>query len=112
MIKNFELLNEKYSIYNVVGTLKFFASEENPAPLNEQIDKVYCGGWNPLREFTMKDNCLIYPDMKNNCLIYPDDPPLSPLAKATFRDQTIYVYMHGWVAIVEKDGSFEASRID
>jgi len=102
MIKNFELLNEKYSIYNVVGDLKFFASEENPAPLNEQIDKAYCGGWNPLREFTMKDNCLIY----------PDDPPLSPLAKATFRDQTIYVYLYGWVAIVEKDGSFEASRID
>ena len=104
MIKNFELLDEKYSLHHLVGYLKFFASEENPAPLNEQIDKAYShgGGWHPLPEFTMK----------NNCLIYPDDPPLSPLAKAKFRDQTIYVYQYGWVAIVEADGSFEASRMD
>ena len=103
---NFELINNGVgcNIDDIIGDIKFFASEGIDIPLKEQFDKNYSfgGGWNPMEGFTMKDTCLIY----------PNDPPLKPIAKASFRNQTIYVYNYAWVAIVEKDGSFEASRMD
>lgn len=103
---NFKLINDEVvsNIDDVVGDIKFFAREEDSSPLREQFNKNYSfgGGWRPFKGFTMKDTCLIY----------PDDPPLKPIAMATFRDQTIYVYNYAWVSIVEKDGSFEVSRMD
>lgn len=103
---HFELLPAANGIpiEHIVGDIRYFASENNPKPLREQFDNAYSfgGGWRPMKGFTMKDNCICY----------PGDPALKPLAKAEFRDQTIYIYPHVWVAIVEKDGSFEVSRMD
>lgn len=105
---NFKLLDQarKYGleIESVVGDIKYFANESDERPLREQFHERYSfgGGWQPIKGFTMKDSYITY----------PGDPSLKPLASALFRDQTIYVYPYAWVAIVEKDGTFEVSRMD
>lgn len=106
---NFELLDQgrKYGleIESVVGDIKYFADESDARPLKEQFHERYSfgGGWNPIKGFTM---------MRDNRIAYPGDTALKPLASALFRDQVIYVYPYAWVAIVEKDGTFEVSRMD
>jgi len=41
------------------------------------------------------------------------DPPLHPLTCKTYGDEIIFVYLHGWVAVVSlKDMTFEMSRMD
>lgn len=100
----FELLDTRYNLEESVGFIPNFASEGNPDSLKDQFNKSYSfgGGWNPLPGFTMDGDKIIY----------PGDSALPPIAKAKFRDQTVYVYPYSWVAIVEQDGSFEVSRMD
>lgn len=88
----------------MAGDLRFFANENITTPLKEQINAAYSFGWNPFKGFKM--------DPKTKGIKYPKDPELLPLAVATFREQTVYLYQYSWVAIVEPDGSFEVSRID
>lgn len=106
---NFTLTQYGYDLgmqlSDVIGDIRYFASEGNPAPLREQFNKMYShgGGWNPFKGFKMDDK---------NILTYPEDPPLYPMAQAKFRNQTICVYQYGWVAIIEEDRTFEVSRMD
>jgi hypothetical protein len=43
---------------------------------------------------------------------YPGDPPLKPIAAMMLRDEMIMIYDAGYVAIWQKDGTFEACRMD
>lgn len=92
-------------INEVVGDIKYFASQELDVPLRDQFNAAYSfgGGWNPFEGFEM---------LEDKSLKYPEDPPLRPLAVASFRNQKVYAYSYGWVAIVEEDGTFEVSRMD
>lgn len=92
-------------INEVVGYIKYFASQELDVPLRDQFNAAYSfgGGWNPFEGFEM---------LEDKSLKYPEDPPLRPLAVASFRNQKVYAYSYGWVAIVEEDGTFEVSRMD
>jgi hypothetical protein len=100
-----EHAHPRMSIEDIVGNIRYFASESYEEKLSEQFDKTYSfgGGWRPFQGFTMDNDGII---------TYPEDPPYKPLAVSKFREQTIYVYNYGWVAIVESDGSFEISRMD
>jgi hypothetical protein len=40
------------------------------------------------------------------------DPALEPLAAIPFRNELILIYKFAWVAIVQKDGSFDVARLD
>lgn len=88
-----------------LGLIPSFLSEDDARPAAEQINDRYSfgGGWFPLPGFAMNDD---------ESLQYPEDPPLRMLAFASLRDEKIRFYEHEWVAIIQPDGSFEASRID
>ncbi len=50
----------------------------------------------------------------DHSLRYPGDPALFPLAYATLpaTGETIFVYPHAWVCIVQPDGEFTIDRRD
>lgn len=88
-----------------LGELPYMLNSNNPKSAREQLNDGYPhgGGWNPFNGF-----CL----GKNNSLTYPGDPPLKPLAEAKLREETIILYSHSWVAIIQPDRSFEVCRMD
>lgn len=90
---------------SMLGYIPGFLSEQDTRSAREQLDSNYshAGGWNPFPGFTMKPN---------GDLQYPGDPPTRLLAETKLRDETIRFYEHAWVAIVQKDGSYEISRMD
>jgi hypothetical protein len=88
-----------------LGYLPLFVSDANPRPAREQINEGYAhgGGWQPTRGFEMDGR---------GRLLYPGDPPMRPLAEAWLRDERLVFYEHAWLAIIQKDGTFEAARVD
>lgn len=91
-----------------LGLIPDMLSELDPRPAREQLDSGYQhgGGWRPFQGFTMSDEKNMW------WLLYPNDPPTRSLAYTKLRDETIVVYQHAWVAIIQKDGSFEVARMD
>lgn len=87
-----------------LGFIPTFLSENDPRPAAAQFAEKYIGGWRPFRGFTMVPETY--------ALTYPSDPDYYPLAKAQLRDETILIYPHEWVAVVQADGTFEVSRMD
>lgn len=71
----------------------------------EQLDTAYRhgGGWNPFNGFRLT---------ASNCLVYHGDPPMAQIAMGKMRDETILMYEHAWVAIIQPDRSFEVCRMD
>jgi len=49
---------------------------------------------------------------ENGVWFYPGDPPMLPLSKVTRGEETIYQYLYGLVAIVDKDGNSFCTRMD
>jgi hypothetical protein len=90
--------------YDHVGELPEFLSLSDPRPAKEQFNDNYRhgGGWNKMNGFTMRGITMFY----------PGDPPFQPIAKMELRDEIILIYEHSIVAIVQRDGSFEAARMD
>jgi hypothetical protein len=78
---------------------------DDPRPARDQLDSNYQhgGGWRPQGKFESKGW---------GRLQYPGDPIMVPLAEIAFRDETIRIYQYGYVAIFQKDGTFEAARMD
>lgn len=89
-----------------VGFIPEFFSEDNPASAKEQIHRAYAhgGGWNPFQGFKMSDDKMR--------IMYPGDPAFNAIATARMRDETIILYEHEWLAIIQPDGSHEIARID
>ena len=88
-----------------LGFIPAFLSDLNPAKARDQLDRGYShgGGWSPMKGWTSPDGLKIK---------YPGDPALQPLAEARLGDEMIRVYDGGWVAIFQRDGSFEVARMD
>lgn len=88
-----------------VGFIPQFLDERDLRPAKEQIDANYAhgGGWRPMNGFKL---------VGGHTIKYPGDPILKPRAEAKLRNETIVVYEYGITAIVQKDGSFEAARLD
>ena len=101
----FDILDRHTSIEDL-GLLPEFLSSFDPSPAREQLDRNYQhgGGW---RSFT--SGWVVSDDMT---ISYPGDEPLSPLAVAHLRNESIYVYPHSWVLIKQPDGSFDIARMD
>jgi hypothetical protein len=93
---------------DLLGFIPDFILEMDPRPAREQINDRYAhgGGWHPFGKGEW-----VY-DPASGSIKYPGDPAYLPVAKGQLRDETILVYKHAWVCIVQKDGSFEVSRMD
>jgi hypothetical protein len=112
---HWELSKDAALIPDLVGFIPNMISADDPRPLKEQIAENYAhgGGWSPMDHWKL--------DPATGTITYPavsvdDDPEepevYKPIAKAVVRDETFYVYHLAWVCIVQKDGSFEVSRMD
>jgi hypothetical protein len=88
-----------------LGLIPHFLSEDDDRPAAVQFNEQYAhgGGWQPQPGFKLQ---------KDKSLKYPGDPPFKPIARIELRDEVIYVYPYGYVAVVQPDGSFEACRMD
>lgn len=88
-----------------LGLIPLWLNEDDSRPAKEQLDSAYGhgGGWWPFNGFTLTSD---------NSLTYPGDPPLRPIAWTKLRDETIVMYRHAWVAIIQPDRSFEVCRMD
>jgi hypothetical protein len=94
-----------------LGLIPMFLSESSPLAAREQFHNNYGhgGGWQPMSGFTLNpDLTLQYGDPEEE----DADPPLSPLAATIFKDELILIYPSAWVAIVQRNGSLEVSRMD
>lgn len=87
-----------------LGFLPTFVDPTDPRSAAAQFDANYqFGGWRPFEGFKLNDD---------NSLSYPGDPTKRPIATATLRDETICVYEHAWVAVIQPDRSFQVCRMD
>lgn len=102
----FTMLHPSPRAVELLGFIPAFLSEHDPRPAKEQFDSAYAhgGGWHPMKGW------ILY--TTDGAMEYPGDPIYKPLARAQLRDETIYVYEHAWVSIVQKDRSFEVARMD
>lgn len=90
---------------DAVGFIPDFLDEGDPRPAREQFNERYQSGWRPQEGFTKEGR-------HSFTLRFPGDPPLYPIALIPFRAESIMIYRYGYVAIFQKDGSFEACRMD
>jgi hypothetical protein len=99
------------TMMDLLGFIPSFLNEDDPRPAREQLDEGYgfAGGWCPFAGFTMLPNGnLSFRSEPGE----PDDPETLPLAETKLRDETIRVYEHAWVAVIQPDGSYEIARMD
>jgi len=99
-----ELLHPSMELASL-GYLPGMLNDSDPRPACKQFDTGYRngGGWQPFQGHRLRGD---------NALCYPGDPPMYPLAQAWLRDELILYYPHDWVAIVQRDRSFEVCRMD
>lgn len=93
-----------------LGLIPSFLNEADPRPAREQLHEAYAhgGGWHPFYGFELQKEGAV----ETWWLKYPEDPPVRMLAYTTLREETICLFQFAWVAIVQKDGSFEIARMD
>lgn len=92
-----------------LGFLPGFLREDDPRPAKEQFAERYAhgGGWSPFKGFEFRNLRLIYPAS--------DDGPeevYRVIAHTSLRDEAIMLYEYAWVVILQKDGTWEVSRMD
>jgi predicted metal-dependent phosphoesterase TrpH len=96
--------------FSITGHLPEIITDRDPAPVAEQIEKRYAhgGGFMPFNGFD-----LSFTDVPGKAFLqYPGDPPYKELARIKIRDETVILFPHSWVCIVQLDGSFAVTRMD
>lgn len=90
---------------DMLGYLPRFLDARDPESAVTQLNANYQhgGGWRPFQGFTLN---------ADDSIKYPGDPAIPPLAKAQLREETIIIYPHAWVAVIQPDRSFEICRMD
>jgi hypothetical protein len=98
------------------GILPMFFSETDPRPAKEQIAEQYISGWRHFDYFShVSDHDVIGQAQlhaKPGTDDEPGDPPMREVSRAELRDETLILFECEWLAIVQKDGSFEVQRCD
>jgi hypothetical protein len=89
-----------------LGFIPMFLNPRDTRSAKEQFNTAYAhgGGWRKFEGFTMRAS--------DRAIKYPGDPAFKPLAEGKLRNETILVYPHAWVAIVQPDGTYEIARMD
>lgn len=97
--------------FHCIGPIPDWLDVMDDRPAKEQLHEAYAhgGGWMPMDGWVFKPETL---EAQYNPDAEDADPPYKALASMQFRDELILFYEHSWVGIVQKDGSFEISRMD
>lgn len=98
-------ISKDFRAAQLLGFIPDFVTDADPRPAKEQFDANYAfgGGWSPVPGFTADPDGTLH---------FPDDPPMEAISEAHLRDEVIRVYEYAFVAIFQKDGSFEVARLD
>lgn len=111
MIRDWEVLPYGREIgvsraLDMLGLIPMMFTDAVQVSVKEQINQNYRhgGGWQPMQGWRFTP--------ETGVLSYTGDPPYRPIAKAQVGEETVYVYQHAWVCIVQKDGTFEVARMD
>jgi len=103
-------MNNAWTDIDAAGYLPEIISDRDPRPVRQQIESNYAhgGGWNPLSGFSLHLNQGI------GCakLLYPGDPAMHECSRTHIRDELVILFECDWVAVVQNDGSFAATRMD
>lgn len=93
---------------DMLGIIPEFISALGQRPAREQLHTAYAhgGGWQPFTGFTLRGN---RPKWE---LKYPGDPAYRAAAFAKLRDETIIIFPHAWVVVLQADGTWECARMD
>jgi hypothetical protein len=88
------------------GFIPNFLDERDPRDARAQFNEKYLGGWFPFHGTGLSF------DPKTLVMTYPGDPPFRPLSLLLFRDELLILYPASFVVVRQKDGSWEAARMD
>jgi len=96
----------KVSRHVDLGFLPMILRDDDPRPVNEQMDDRYAhgGGWRPQGGFKF--------DFETGALKYPGDPPMYPVAMTRLHDDMIIIYPYAYMLVRHKDGSWQVMRAD
>jgi hypothetical protein len=92
-----------------LGFLPEILLEEDKRTVKEQLEDRYShgGGWRPFGDKKFKL------DQMTKVLRYPGDPPFKPAAFTQIGDETVVFYPQcSLLAVIQKDGSWEITRVD
>lgn len=97
---------DAHQLADMFGFIPLFVREEDPRPMKVQLHENYShgGGWHPFEGFTF--------DKEKLTINYPGDPPNRAIGSIQIRDETLILFEHAWVMILQKDGTHEISRMD
>lgn len=87
------------------GYIPNFLDIDNPAPLWEQVDKCYVGGWRDFDGFTVEFEDHVF------SLHYPGDPPLYELGRIVRDDEVMVIFDYAWV-MWQRGDETKIARID
>jgi hypothetical protein len=92
----------------VLGLVPWIFDDNDRRPAHQQIDERYAhgGGWFPIPGWSFNPQTMV--------LTYPGDKPYHPIAVATLPHtaEVLIFYPYSWLAIVQRDKSFEVMRLD
>ena len=94
-----------------LGALPYFLSAHDERPARTQLHEAYAhgGGWHRFEGFTLRRPTG---EPTSWSLQYPGDRPLQAVGYTRLRDETVVLFEHSWVAIVQPDGEYEIARMD
>ena len=87
------------------GFIPDFLHGDDPRSAREQFNERCPGGWVPAPPGLKFD-------FDTATLNYPGDPPMTPISAMQFRTEMILLFQSSWVCIIQKNGSWEAARMD
>ena len=103
-VKHKFIRHTEYEVADALGYIPGMVTEGIGIPVREQLDANYVAGWHKFEGFTF--------DKDQSMLTYPSDPAIYAIARAQVGDETILVFPHAWVLILQADGSWEVARMN
>lgn len=101
---------------HLMGLIPAMLSPYDPRPAVEQLHEGYAhgGGWHDFDGFVVTE----HPEVGRYSIKYPGDPAYKEKARATLTNavtgitEKIVVFDHGWVMVVQPDGTNRIARMD
>jgi hypothetical protein len=100
-----------------LGFIPSFIHAQDERSAREQLHANYAhgGGWSPLSGWQLPADWLPadwVPGPMPPSIAYPGDPALIPVIWTKLRDESIAIYPHAWVMVMQPGGAFEVARMD
>lgn len=97
----------------LLGWIPSFLNHNSDEPAAKQFHRMYAhgGGWKPFRGFKLLQPRTAEEGYR---ISYPGDPVYKELARTVLplTSETVVIFPHAWVAVVQKDGTYEIARMD